>query len=784
MSKLFGSPISSDVVKQIETRESILSKGARSTQDLRFLNERSGWIRIISGANLLQEEGGYTSKDSEELILSGGAFKVEKDGNRTKLIKYTKTNFTSTERGRYSLTDDLGIRPEPGITSFRINHKGPYGAVREAQLEFNVWSREDLNTVQELYLRPGMSIIAEWGNSVYVDNQGDLQEMSLPLEFSKFFEYTKTSKIISIINGHREKTNYNYDGFIGLVTNFSWSYRSDGGYDCSIKVVSRGAIIESLTLLKPNPYYDPSDEDTSDKELQEREVQKRKSTFHALFQIVDDYLSSNSTFRTSWTLLNLKADPPYPIGNTINSLRKLLTDDEKRNFKGFSFKGTSSDKNQSYISLRSVLALLNVTVGVRSPNGERISSFNTSTEDYNKYRTFSTHFSLNPFICLLPKIPSGYEYVEEQTNKFLTFFTNIRITRSYNPSQTFSNDTPAPSVEVNNFPIQAKFKDNPLTQNIVNFVDGEKRKDDLLDIFVNSSTVVDTLDEFYNKLDDEPKINALDFVNSLLRRLQSALGNINSFSINYDEDTNTYVVIDREKVKEDTLESTTRQDIPILNLTGLKSTVSDISLETKITSELTSQIAITAQGSTSLNNDVNINFLDWNIGSTDRFKYKDSTTGRVDEDEDITKEERRKKWNDSVIEAYNLFNKQKIWGAPGTSKGDPELFAALVAEGSIYFKMDYLNENVKKFDNDAKQQFRELDQLGDSGIIPVSLSIRLDGISGVKIGQVFKVGSLDQPSQALPNKYDRYGFITTGVDHSIENSKWFTNIKGLTFKLI
>ena len=49
----------------------------------------------------------------------------------------------------------------------------------------------------------------------------------------------------------KKDSSYNYDGFLGLVTNFTWKYRMDGGYDCSISIVSRSAVLESLTLLKP-----------------------------------------------------------------------------------------------------------------------------------------------------------------------------------------------------------------------------------------------------------------------------------------------------------------------------------------------------------------------------------------------------------------------------------------------------------------------------------------------------------------------------------------------------
>jgi hypothetical protein len=59
------------------------------------------------------------------------------------------------------------------------------------------------------------------------------------------------------------------------------------------------------------------------------------------------------------------------------------------------------------------------------------------------------------------------------------------------------------------------------------------------------------------------------------------------------------------------------------------------------------------------------------------------------------------------------------------------------------------------------------------GLVPVELSLQLDGIGGIKIGQSFKI-----KSGILPAKYqDKFGYIITGLGHSIENSKWLTDIK-------
>jgi len=55
----------------------------------------------------------------------------------------------------------------------------------------------------------------------------------------------------------------------------------------------------------------------------------------------------------------------------------------------------------------------------------------------------------------------------------------------------------------------------------------------------------------------------------------------------------------------------------------------------------------------------------------------------------------------------------------------------------------------------------------------------MDGISGIKIGQAFKINE-----GIMPAKYDGVvGFIVTGIDHNIAGNRWVTNLKAQTIVL-
>ena len=62
--------------------------------------------------------------------------------------------------------------------------------------------------------------------------------------------------------------------------------------------------------------------------------------------------------------------------------------------------------------------------------------------------------------------------------------------------------------------------------------------------------------------------------------------------------------------------------------------------------------------------------------------------------------------------------------------------------------------------------------------IPVELSFTMKGISGFKIGQVFKIN----PGVLLP-RYNKYGYVITGLGNKVENNEWTTNVETQFFEL-
>jgi hypothetical protein len=103
-------------------------------------------------------------------------------------------------------------------------------------------------------MRPGYTVLIEWGWTPYLDVNGTYQP-----NFTDFYDIlnkgiTERSKIFKELYDTSVKHGGNYDAMFGYIKNYQWSARDDGGYDCQTTVISTGEIIESLKVnyLKSN----------------------------------------------------------------------------------------------------------------------------------------------------------------------------------------------------------------------------------------------------------------------------------------------------------------------------------------------------------------------------------------------------------------------------------------------------------------------------------------------------------------------------------------------------
>tara|TARA_R110000868_G_scaffold46_3_gene617 strand:+ start:20030 stop:22711 length:2682 start_codon:yes stop_codon:yes gene_type:complete len=704
--KIIGGPFSKEVIAQLALRSKIVSKATRENKELIYLTSKTGWVKLTSGVNV-----GGSSALAKKYIMIGGV------KGRTGTDTYS--NF-SGENGK-------GFRPMPGITGVQINSLGQFGQLKEATVTFNCWDRSQITELELLFMRPGFTALLEWGHTVYAKLEGEFEKT--PKTVGSFFD-TGTSKeqLYNEIKELRKESGCNYEGMFGFIKNFSWTYRQDGGYDCTTSLVSIGEIMESLTIDIDTPAVTTTVGSTGG------EAKILPATM--LQDVLKTVIASQTN--SAWSDIRTKFPEFASKHITVGGRDKL--DVVKLFLTSTKIGGTenkTTGQSFHYMSLKSFCELVNTLIIVDN-NKKNVIKLNTNILPIGgdsaalnipacRFRTYKRHTSSDPGVCILMTEGSkGWSYEESLVAAMLS--------------------------------------------------NKEGSTDEILNIYVNVNLLESAMANLLTK--EKSDRNLLNLMNPIFAEINSALGEINDIGLQYEEEEFTYYIVDR-KVQVD------KELVSIINVTGLKSTVSQFNFTTKLSPAITTMCAISAQaGATDVGLEAGA-LLRWNEGLEDRIITKKSMrpdepafppvpttfplTGIIpsgapaipptpEQQRDVQQTDRRKTINDALSQVYN------------SRQYDSEAIAVARTQYGQY-STNYVQFYAEDKDN--------VGNAGPAGIIPFQVGIEMDGISGMKIGQAFRINE-----GIMPAKYDGVvGFIVTGIDHSITGNRWVTNLKAQTIVL-
>ena len=287
LSNVLGAPFQSFVLQQFDQRANHNSSNNRDLNEILFLANKTAWVRLASSVNVIGRTlskvednktpkpydvttdqvykalgvGTYSTEDdlAKSWVLEAGTSVEIGDGGdginlRSGISANNNADLTGTTLGAYGLggTQELGFVPMPGLTSVTIETLGRLGSLRQATVNFRVNNLNQLNVIEALYFRLGYSMILEWGHTQYYLNNGNFETKNIYGIDDIFNNNLRKEDIIAKINAKTRATDGNYGGMYGIVTNFNWNATQDGGYDCSVKLIGHGAIMDSL---KTNQSY-------------------------------------------------------------------------------------------------------------------------------------------------------------------------------------------------------------------------------------------------------------------------------------------------------------------------------------------------------------------------------------------------------------------------------------------------------------------------------------------------------------------------------------------------
>ena len=737
---IIGSPLEQPVLLQLEKRKKRFSKKVRDNEDIQYLNANSIWIRLMSSVDTLTVDNQYSNELAKSNILLNGTL-----SSKGKLRYGAPTNMVFDEqRGdeAYDVTLPDGTVPMPGITAFQVESKNSFGTVRLAKVEFSVHSGDQLSVLESLFMRPGYDVLIEWGHSVFINSKDEL--VTSPSKISDKYFMTSGGSHKAIQKGLQDirvRNDYNSDGMFGAVSNFSWKVNG-GSFDCSIDVMSKGDLVESVQMNMSNKNVGIVTGTESDSTQEEKLLQS--SAMHQWLGILQytkatSYRNAKAAiysrlFAKMFGFATWIADFQYNSNTT--GIPGEYGYDESLDVRHRSLHHICSTSRVNsngelfrFTPLAEILTLLNVVFMPKELKGRKnkvnIVKFwtgNKSNKENPKtpFLTFPEHFALDLGVALLPKT--------EKTDFVPTLATHFN-------------------------------KDNG-------------QIDDILNIYVNVNYVIETLEKQVIQTGTNTS-TVLTFVKALLSGIQHTLGDVNDFDITFEEETGIYYVVDRKVVPSGTQLKNLDSKIDLI---GLGSTAEDIQITSKNTSSIATMVAIAAQATSTDAGEGMLAMQKWNIGLKNRH-VKPIVIGS---DEAKKLEDKPKVKEDVQARLKKFLKDQDSLAALRTAaQGDESSTPA----GDSPIVLDYVASEIKYLipaHNNAMQKFAGIEtrtqKFNPPGLVPIELSFALKGISNLKIGQAFVIAN----EQILPFRYrGNVGFTITGLSHSAVGNRWMTQIKTL-----
>ena len=769
---LIGASFSDFVQKQINIRQDRLGiNQGRNTEWLIWKNSNTAFVRLASSIDV--------NNDGGTLAQKYPLFNTKFGGKITSGVDLNNTN--STYGWNTDNKSGYGYTIPPGILSAEIKAKNR-GSLREATVEMVCHNKSQFEIISKLYLRLGYTMLLEWGWSNFYDNTGafvqNYHNVATP---SYFFAAGSTPEtILHQINVDRKKSCGNYDAIVGKVSNYSWNLEKDGSFKITLNLVTWGDITESLksnssTVTTPQKPVDPNAP-----QLTFLETKANKSDLNRILSALATYIfngtnpynPNSSYFPTPGGMGTANAFGPivqqslapspspksidkienYWI-NTNTGLKQNQNHDPGANAKGeliqLIFKNLEQTTTggvgintsilspnvihqQQYIKLGALLRIMqNYTLMYNTANTANPALVNVYPQNGELIIPcfkLQNSISLDPRVCIIPFKK--------------TFYGNVT-----NSQPGLSIPVGAPLVTIPSDPSMnhQTFLDTNSSFNAGDYIGRAE------EIHININHIAKVLDSYIVR--DTGAISVYDFLQNLMKDIQSALGNINNFEVIYDEDTNEIKIIDSTPIPGiETLfpnvdfSSSTPFVLSTMDQDN-GSFLRDAKIQSKLSNNFASQTTISAQSNGEVVGEDTTLLSKFNDGLIDRLVETKQNKNNEDAKKTLL-ENRPARFQYEVETDYGTITPEFIDGYKQT----------LID----YFRLQ-INYAVNK------------GVMPPIGLLPVDLELTMDGLSGIKIYENYFVDG-----KLLPDDYkDSIKFVTTGVSHKIQNNDWTTTLNSL-----
>jgi hypothetical protein len=264
---IIGEELEGYVIDQILLRQSLhgggVNNSSRSDNQLNVLNSNTSWVKLASGVSITDgkrlKEIGFTQTQVEDNIKLGLAKNNILFGGTAKLVDVKGRDFDKLQQRSGFLPRDAqssytygsyGFSPMPGIESADVKTLNR-GSIKKSTVKLKANNREQFDIIDLLYMRLGYTVLLEWGNSLFIDNEyGQKTVLRNTFIDDTFFNIKENNgsylDILPELESRRATYSGNYDGLLGKISNFNWTFNVDGSYDIELNIISLGDVVESL----------------------------------------------------------------------------------------------------------------------------------------------------------------------------------------------------------------------------------------------------------------------------------------------------------------------------------------------------------------------------------------------------------------------------------------------------------------------------------------------------------------------------------------------------------
>lgn len=859
---LVGETFSEWVGKQVNQRQLLLGKPGRGepydNKDLQYINGKTSFLRLTSGVNItsdpnptqkssvattrLQDLGLGEEFEGERLarsfVLEGGTVFASGPTSPTAEASNTFLKKSGIARGlggdtlnqsAYGFASDssFGYSPMPGLISANVKSLNR-GSLKEATVKIKCWNPRQFDIIDTLFIKLKYGVLLEWGHSVYVDNNGVVQNNNFNLSHD-FLVSDDQQEIYNKIGKAREQSNGNYDAILAYVKNFNWSLNPDNSYDIELSLISIGDVIESLKMNakvdSPSQVFENTDSD-------EPNLLKRNANRTALDQFmaglmkrlaevggdswfwgekeivttntIDELVAGDTNgyfvnfspeFKENFLLKN-EAGPDFGILDTSVGITKELVRLEFDEIR-------EGQEEAHYIKLGTLLRFIENCFIPRDPkNKKTIFKINNTFEtdplsipddslDKAAYcYTFPAHMSLDPSVCLIP-MPEDQGAVANFLVKDVKRQISEASDGSLTPEQidevidenldisggAFSSTDEAKRLQQRFADASIKTKEFNKILDTQFRVVGQNNIGAINHIHVNFSYISKILTQLINA-DKDGKVNMYDFLTKIMEGIQRALGGVNDFEIVYDSDINFFYIMDNTQIPGATEINPELNKPPtefLINLLdkeqGRGSFVKDVSLSSEISSELAAEISIAATSGKPSVNSNSMRFSWLNYGCENRILKAEEISNQGGSSNDSNNDSTTEPDYESILDMYaqtceTFLDYVEAIANLNYDYDDKEEYQTSI---STIFNLVAQNQEINQSQNPEKPGTQS------RGFIPINLSLTLDGLSGPKIYEKLSI-----PNTFLPSSYKgNVVFIVKGISHDIADGKWETKYETL-----